>query len=107
MARSARKSTRAITYSVIGLLISSACFYGAMGASLGVVTRQKAIARIILWTVGLTVDFSGLILSSCTSKAIYYELEYWAERHAAVVLIVLGEGGRSRTFSGCRPEVFC
>lgn len=93
MAHRAKKSTAAIVYSCIGLIVSAACFYGAMGSSFGMVTRGKAIARLTLWSVGLAVEFSGLLLSSTTSKAIYYELEYWAERHAAVVLIVLGEGG--------------
>lgn len=93
MARRAKKSTRAILYSVAGLIMSGACFYGAMGASFEPVTRSKAIARLVLWSLGLTLDFTGLLLSSGTAKAIYFQLEYWAERHAAVVLIVLGEGG--------------
>lgn len=80
-------------YSCIGLVLSSACFFGAMGVSLGDITRGKAIARLVLWCIGLTCDFTGLMLSSSTSRAIYYQLEYWTERHAAVVLIVLGEGG--------------
>lgn len=98
MARKAKKNTQAIVYSVAGLIVSSACFYAALGASFGTITRPKAIARICLWVVGLTADFIGLVTSSCTSKAIYYELGYWAERHAAVVLIVLGEGGEATVY---------
>lgn len=96
MARRAYKSTSAIVYSCAGLAMSSACFFAAMAVSFGDVTRGKAIARLVLWSMGLTFDFTGLVLSSSTSKAIFYELEYWTERHAAVVLIVLGEGGELR-----------
>lgn len=112
MARRAKKSTAPVVYSVTGLLLSCACFSSAFGVSFGTITRGKAIARLGLWSLGLTIDFSSLLLSSSTSKAIYYQLEYWAERHAAVVLIVLGEGGKAtdqRMISGlyCRPRLMC
>jgi hypothetical protein len=92
MARRAKKTPQAIVYTALGLVITAGCFYGAVGVSTYPITRGKAIARLSLWIVGLVTEFIGLVMSSATSQAIFYVLDYWAERFAAVVLIILGEG---------------
>jgi hypothetical protein len=94
MARRAKKNPLAIVYTISGLAISACCFCGALGVSGLPTTRAKAFARLSLWIVGLFTEFVTLVMSSATSRAIFYELDYWAERFAAVVLIILGEGRR-------------
>lgn len=97
-AKRAGHSLRPMLVTMTGLVVSGALWFGAMGADF-TTSRPHAIARLCLWVAGLVIEFSCLIVSSSSSKALYYELEYWTERFAALTLIVIGEGGKPKPAS--------
>lgn len=90
-AKRANFSTRSILTSLRGLLATVTCFWIAFGLSY-TVDRPHAIARIVMWSMGLAIEFASMYLSSLDSRALRIETSYFCERFAAFTLIVIGEG---------------
>lgn len=67
------------------------CWTISLGASFSS-ERSVNIIRICFWVLGLVIETAFTLLAAASSSALLIDLEWWAERFAALTLIVIGEG---------------
>lgn len=90
-AKKAGVARHSVLIVMLGLTASATLWAIGFGLSFSS-DRPQSIARISLWSIGLAIEFLATAVSSAHSTALRIELEYWAERFAALTLIIIGEG---------------
>lgn len=95
-AKKHKRQLAPIYCNMLGCLLSGAFWFTAMGLSFRD-SEGVRIARIVLWVVGLAVEFGGMVVAAVVQPGLRLDLEYWAERFSALTLIVLGEGSELRS----------
>lgn len=90
-ARKVQAPLRFIKLVMVGLAMSSLCWTIALATSYSA-ARSVNIARVSFWVLGLNIETVFTIIAAASSSALLIELEWWAERMAALTLIIIGEG---------------